>query len=70
MRISARNDLPGTITRIERGAVNAEVTLRLEGGFEITAVITLNSVARLGLEVGKPAHAIIKASDVLVGVDD
>jgi molybdopterin-binding protein len=70
MKISARNTIPGKITRIERGAVNAEVTLEIAGGAEITSVITLASVERLGLTVGQTAFAVIKASDVMIGIDD
>lgn len=67
MKISARNVLPGTITAIREGAVNAEVVLSLRGGEEIAAVITIPSIDRLGLTVGANAFAIIKASDVMVG---
>jgi molybdate transport system regulatory protein len=67
MRISARNVLPGTVTSITRGAVNAEVLISLRGGESIVAVITNSSVDRLGLQPGTDAFAVIKASDVMVG---
>lgn len=67
MRISARNVLPGTVNRISRGAVNAEILLSLRGGESVVAVITNSSVDRLGLQAGVAAFAIIKASDVMVG---
>ncbi len=70
MNISARNAIPGKIARIERGAVNAEITLEIAGGTEITSVITLASVERLGLTLGQTAYAVIKASDVMIGTDD
>ena len=69
MRISARNTLKGVVKRIELGAVNAEVTVELPGGLEIVSVITKKSVADLGLSVGKPAYAVIKASSVMLAVD-
>ena len=62
MRTSARNALRGEIAGIKRGAVSAEVTLRLAGGLEIVAVVTLHSVEELGLAVGAPAIALIKSS--------
>jgi molybdate transport system regulatory protein len=52
---------------VTKGAVNAEVTLVLAGGESIVAIITNSSVDMLGLEEGKPAYAIIKASEVIVG---
>lgn len=67
MKISARNVLPGTVTSITKGAVNAEVALSLRGGEIVIAVITNASVDRLGLEPSIGAFAIIKASDVMVG---
>lgn len=69
MKISARNILNGRIKRITPGVVNAEVILELRSGEEITAVITKDSVARLGLVVGKPASAVIKASEIMIAVD-
>jgi molybdate transport system regulatory protein len=66
-KISARNVLPGTVTGITKGAVNAEIALSLRGGEIIVAVITNPSVDRLGLQMGTEASAIIKASDVMVG---
>jgi molybdate transport system regulatory protein len=68
MKISARNQLKATVTKITPGAVNTEVQLDL-GGQSVTAVITNASAQSLGLAVGKPAYAIIKASSILVGVD-
>lgn len=68
MKISARNQLKATITKITAGAVNTEVQLDM-GGQSVTAVITNASAQSLGLAVGKPAYAIIKASSIMVGVD-
>lgn len=68
MEISARNVLAGTVAGITKGAVNSEVVLTLRGGEIIVAVITNPSVDRLGLQRGTNAFAIIKASDVMVGM--
>lgn len=69
MRISARNILKGKVKRITEGAINSEVVLELPGGQEIVSVITKGAVANLGLVVGKDAYAVIKASNVILGVD-
>ncbi len=70
MRISARNVLAGTVTRVEKGAVNSEIDLTLEGGKEkIAAIITNVSADALGLSKGKRAFAIIKANWVIIGKD-
>jgi molybdopterin-binding protein len=65
---SARNQLRGTVTGVSIGAVMAEVTLDI-GGAQVVAAITKESAERLGLAEGKPATAIIKATDVMIGVD-
>jgi molybdopterin-binding protein len=69
MKLSARNLLKGKVSKINLGAVNAEVEIELPDGQKITSIITINSVNRLGLEVGKPCYAMIKASSVMVAVD-
>ena len=69
MKLSARNLLKGTITKITIGAVNAEVELELADKQVIVSIITINSVKRLGLEVGKEAYAMIKASSVMIATD-
>ncbi|MDK9711305.1 TOBE domain-containing protein [Acidaminobacter sp.] len=70
MRMSARNQLKGKIVDIKEGAVNSKVTIELAGGQLVTSIITIDSVKELGLEVGKEAFAIIKASNVMIGVED
>jgi molybdopterin-binding protein len=69
MRISAKNVLKGRVKTIVPGAVNSEVVIELTGGALVTSVITKESVEGLGLAVGKEAYAIVKASNVMVGVD-
>ena len=68
MRVSARNQLAGTVTRVARGAVNAEVVLELPGGGTVAAIITNESVRSLGVTAGSPVTAVFKASSVIVGV--
>jgi molybdate transport system regulatory protein len=70
VRLSARNQLRGTVAAIKRGAVNSEVSLALDGGIVVTAVITNESVDALGLADGTPAIAAFKASSVILGVSD
>ncbi len=69
MKISARNIFSGTIESVIRGAVNAEVTLLLNGGSRIVSIITNGSVDNLGLKEGVNAYAIIKASSIIIGQD-
>lgn len=69
MKLSARNKLDGTVAKIDKGAVNSTVQIDLGGGNIVTAMITNASVDELGLEVGKTAYAVVKASDVIVGAD-
>ncbi len=69
-RTSARNCLCGTVTAIQPGAVNSEVRLALAGGRTLTAVITRQSVRALRLAVGARCCALIKASHVLIAVND
>lgn len=67
-RLSARNQLPGTITQVKPGAVNAEVDIELAGGEKVAATVTNDSVETLGLRKGQPATAIFKAGAVILGV--
>ena len=69
MKISARNQLKGKVKSINEGAINSEVIIELPGGALIASVITKSSVESLGLKVGNTAYAIVKASNVIVGVD-
>lgn len=67
MKISARNQISGTVTTITPGAVNGSVKVDIGGGTVITSNITEESIAELGLAVGDAVTVIIKASDVLIG---
>lgn len=66
MKVSARNVFKGTISQLQSGAVNAEVSLKLAGGNELVAVVTMESVKSLGLAVGKEAVALVKAPWVML----
>jgi molybdate transport system regulatory protein len=70
LRISARNQLWGTVSRIVTGPVNAEVTLDLGSGRSATAVVTRESVDSLGLAEGVRACAAFKVSSVILAVID
>jgi len=67
MKISARNQLKGTVKSIETGSVNAIVHIDI--GNVISSTISIDAVKELGLAVGKEAYAIIKATSVMVGVE-
>lgn len=67
-RISARNQLEGTITDVKPGAVNTEVDIALPGGDNIAATVTNDSVETLGLRKGQTATAVFKAGAVILGV--
>lgn len=68
MKISARNILQGAVVEVARGATTAHVRLDI-GGTTVTASITNEAVDELGLSEGKQAYAVVKASDVMIGVD-
>jgi molybdopterin-binding protein len=70
MRISARNQLAGTVESVHHGEVMAEVVIRLKGGDQIVSAITSESAKHLGLAKGKTVTAIIKSTEVIVGVED
>ncbi len=69
MKFSARNQLKGQIVDVKKGATTAHVRIDIGGGHIITASITNESADELGLATGKTAYAIVKASNVMVGVD-
>ena len=69
MKLSARNQLPGTIREVRKGATTSHVRVEIGGGQVVTASITNEAVDELGLEEGGAATVVIKASDVMVAVD-
>ncbi|WP_425066107.1 TOBE domain-containing protein [Reyranella sp.] len=69
MRISARNRLKGTIVEVKKGQTTAHVRIDVKGNI-VTAAITNEAVDELGLKAGQEAYAIVKASDVMVGLDN
>lgn len=69
MKLSARNILKGKIKQVTHGAVESEILLELSPGVEIVATITKASAEQMKLKEGKSAYAVIKASNVIVGVD-
>ena len=70
MKISASNQFKGKIIGSEEGAVNGIVKIDIGGGNVVTSTISMNAIKELKLEVGKDAYAIIKATSVMVGIDD
>jgi molybdopterin-binding protein len=69
MKLSARNVLPAKVKSVTPGAVDSEVIVELAPGIEIVAIITKQSAETLALKSGAKAYAIIKASNVMIGVD-
>ncbi len=69
MKTSARNHFRGTVRELIKGPVSAELTITIAPGVEIVATISTRSAEGLGLAVGKPVHALIKASSVVVATD-
>ena len=69
MKISARNQLKGRITKIVHGPVGAEVSLHVAPGVEIVSVITESSAKDLGLKDGMEVYAVIKASNVMIAIE-
>ena len=64
MTLSIRNQLPGTVTTVTPGEAMATVTIRLDGGQDLTAAITLDAVGELGLTPGSPVRALVKSTEV------
>ena len=69
MKLSARNQLPGTVQSVKLGAVMAEVVVKLDGGEELTSAITVNSVQNLSIQEGSRVYVVVKATEVMLGVD-
>ncbi len=69
MRISSRNQLKGTIKMIKKGPVNSEIIVSLSGGNEIVSVITTYSAEKMELKEGSQVYVVVKASEVMIGID-
>lgn len=69
MKLSARNIIKGKIVSLTTGATTTQVKLEVAAGFIITSSITNEAATDLGLTIGKDATAIVKSSDVIIGVD-
>lgn len=69
MELSARNILKGKVKSIVVGMVNSEIVIELPGGAEITSIITKTSAENLKLKEGSDVYAIVKASNVMIGID-
>ena len=70
MKLSARNQFKGTVVGIQEGAVNGIVKIDIGGGNIMSATISMNAIRELGLEIGKEAYAVVKATSVMVGIDE
>ncbi|SEO47874.1 TOBE domain-containing protein [Amycolatopsis saalfeldensis] len=69
MRLSTRNQLTGTVSAVKPGSVMTIVTVQLEGGQSVVASITKDAAEELELEVGKPVTALVKSTEVMLGVE-
>ena len=69
MKISARNQIAGTVKSIKKGPVSTEVVIAIAGGNEIVSSITTQSAVKMNLHEGSRVYAIVKASEVMVGTD-
>ena len=70
MKLSARNQFKGKVVDIQEGAVNGIVKIDIGGGNVMSATISMNAIQELGLAVGKEAYAVVKATSVMVGIDE
>ena len=69
MKLSARNQIPGTVTSVSYGNVMCEVVVDIGGGSEMVSAITKASAESLGLEVGAAVTVVVKATEVLLARD-
>lgn len=70
LEISARNQFPGVVTKVVRGAVNGHVSVTARGGLVFSGSVTNEAIEELGLAEGSQAVAFVKSTDVLVGVEE
>ena len=69
MRISARNQLKGTVVEVKKGATTSHVRVDIGGGNVMTSAITNEAVDDLGIKTGGKVTVVVKASDVMIAVD-
>jgi len=69
MKLSARNQLKGKILKVEEGLITAKVMLDLGNGNVISAIISKDAIADLNLKAGDDAFAVIKSTEVIIGID-
>jgi molybdopterin-binding protein len=69
MRISARNQIKGTVVEVKKGATTSHVRVDIGGGNIMTSAITNEAVDELGIKVGGKVTVVVKASDVMIAVD-
>jgi len=69
MKLSARNQIKGTIKAVTKGQTTSHVQIEISGGAVITASITNEAIDELKLKAGQGAYAVVKASDVMIAVD-
>lgn len=67
MKLSARNQIKGSVTEIELGVVTARVKVKIDAPIVLTAVITKEAAEELKLKVGDKVQAIVKATEVIIG---
>jgi molybdopterin-binding protein len=70
MRVSARNVFPAVVKKVRLGSINAEILLEIAPNVEAVSIITRSSAESLALQEGKQVYAMVKSSDVMVGVED
>ncbi|KNF07653.1 molybdenum-pterin binding domain [Gottschalkia purinilytica] len=69
MKVSARNQIPGRIFKINEGAVNAIVEIKVSEDIIISSTISMESIKELNLKVGSRAYAVIKSTSVMIGIE-
>jgi molybdopterin-binding protein len=69
MRISARNQIKGNVVEVKKGATTSHVRVDIGGGNIMTSAITNEAVDELGIKTGGKVTVVVKASDVMIGVD-
>jgi len=69
MRLSARNQIKGTVADVKKGATTADVRVDIGGGVIMTSSITNEAIDELGIKTGGKVTVVVKASDVMIAVD-